>query len=479
MSILENIPNFSNAKILVVGDVMIDKYWFGAADRISPEAPVPVVKIANQEKRLGGAGNVALNFSSIGCNVTLLGLVGNDEGSKFINEQLLVHKINNQLIVDEDISTTTKLRVISKNFQLIRLDFETDKESYQLSKLDELAKSFKLIVNKFDIVVFSDYGKGSLKKIDQLITISKNFNKVTIIDPKQKNGTIYKDASILKPNYKEFELMVGTCKSEDDIDKKAFKLLDNLRLDALVITRGADGISLYQKSREPYKQRATSKEVFDVTGAGDTVIAVLGAFLAKGINLRKTVNFANAAAGIVIGKIGTSYITVEDLKYINQKSDTSLQKILSEREFIEEIKKYRYANKKIVMTNGCFDIIHAGHINYLKEAKKLGDKLVVAVNSDQSIKNLKGEGRPINLFKDRVNVLSAINFVDLIVMFDSDTPEELIKKVKPDILVKGSDYNINQIAGAKYILANGGEVKLIELTKGLSTSNIFNKINDL
>ncbi len=479
MSILENIPNFSNAKILVVGDVMIDKYWFGAADRISPEAPVPVVKIANEERRLGGAGNVALNFSSIGCNVTLLGLVGNDEGSKFINDQLLFHKINNQLVIDEDISTTTKLRVISKNFQLIRLDFETHKESYQLSKLDELAKKFKLIVNQFDIVIFSDYGKGSLKKIDQLITISKNFDKVTIIDPKQKNGTIYKGASILKPNYKEFELMVGTCKSEDDIDKKAFKLLDNLRLDALVITRGADGISLYQKSREPYKQRATSREVFDVTGAGDTVIAVLGAFLAKGINLRKTVNFANAAAGIVIGKIGTSYITGDDLKYINQNSDILLQKILSEREFIEEIKKYRFENKKIVMTNGCFDIIHAGHINYLKEAKKLGDKLVVAVNSDQSIKNLKGEGRPINLFEDRVNVLSAINFVDLIVMFDSDTPEELIKKVKPDILVKGSDYNINQIAGAKYILANGGEVKLIELTKGLSTSNIFNKINDL
>ena len=479
MSILREIPNFSTSKILVVGDVMIDKYWYGDAERISPEAPVPVVNICNEEKRLGGAANVALNFASIGCNVTLLGLVGNDDGYEFIKNELFCKNINNELIIDEEISTTTKLRVISKNFQLIRLDFESDKKLYQRSKLAKLKSNFKLIVNKFDIVIFSDYAKGVLKEIDELIKISKSFNITTLIDPKQMDGSIYKDASILKPNYKEFELMVGTCKTEDDIDEKAFKLLDYLRLEALIITRGADGISLYQNSKKPYKQKASNKEVFDVTGAGDTVIAILGAFLSKGIDLQTTVYFANSAAGIVIGKLGTSYIVEEDLNFINQKSDIYLQKLFSERELIEKIKKYRCNNEKIVMTNGCFDIIHAGHIKYLKEAKTLGDKLVVALNSDESVKNLKGKERPINIFQDRVNVLSALNIVDIIVKFDSDTPEELIKKVSPDILVKGSDYKISQIAGADYVLANGGEVKLIKIKKNLSSSSIIKKLKDL
>ena len=473
MKYLEKFPNFSNSKILVVGDSMIDKYWFGETKRISPEAPVPVVKINKEEKRLGGAANVALNLASIGCQVTLISLVGDDKEKDFLDKELHNKKIVNKLIANENISTTVKLRTISKNTQLIRQDFESEIEKF---KEISLIKEFEEVVKEYNLIIFSDYAKGTLCEIDKFIKIAKRYKIPTLVDPKQSLSKIYKGATLLKPNYKEFESMVGKCKTEEEFDKKAFELISELDLESLVVTRGSDGISLYQKGDIPIKEKAKTIEVFDVTGAGDTVIAILGAFISKGLSLDKAIVFANEAAGIVIGRIGTSSISETELKHINYKSNCFTNKLIANERLSEKVRTIKSNNQKIVMTNGCFDIIHAGHVDYLTKAKTLGDKLIVAINSDASIKTLKGPDRPINDFKNRVKVLSALSVIDFIVMFDSESPFEVIKKINPDILVKGADYEIKDIIGSDYVISYGGEVQTINLTEGQSTTKIIQKI---
>jgi len=466
------LPDFSLPKILVAGDIMVDKYLIGSTERISPEAPVPVVNVENEERRLGGAANVASNLSSIGCDVTLIGLVGKDNQGEFVVSELKSKQIKNEVIVDSDIQTITKLRILSKNMQLIRLDFE---KKIPNNKQDYLIKKFKKIIQKFDLVIFSDYAKGSLFKINELIKTCNEFNIPTLIDPKQKNTEIYRGATFLKPNFLEFQAMIQSVPNSEEIKVKALDLIQKLNLKALIITNGSKGISLFEKDGKVFEQKAFANEVYDVTGAGDTVIAVLGAFLACGTDLKKSIFFANKAAGIVIGKLGTSFITKEDLTDINFRS----KKFLKIDQLIKIVENKKEKNLKITMTNGCFDIIHAGHINYLEKSKKLGDFLIVALNSDASIKKIKGDKRPINNLEDRIAVLSALRCVDYIVCFDEETPSKIIELINPDILVKGADYSIKDIAGAEFILKNGGKVELIEIKRNISTSKLISKLKDL
>lgn len=474
MNFNRSIPDLSNSKILVCGDIILDKYWHGPTNRISPEAPVPVVKIDKEEYRLGGAANVACNLSSIGCNATLIGFIGDDFQGKFIVNELKKKEINNKLIIDSKYKTTTKLRVISRNMQLIRLDFE---EEVAKSNQNLLIEKFQEIVKDFDLVIFSDYAKGALLKINELIKICFKYKIKTLVDPKQETFEIYKGATFLKPNLSEFIEMVGKVSSEEELRKKAFNLIRNLNLEALIVTKGSSGISLYKKDNTVFEQSASASEVFDVTGAGDTVLAVLGAFLACGSDIKKSIYFANKAAGLVVGKSGTSYVSIHDLHKLNLFSDKILT--IKQLEKVINIERVKEKDLKIVFTNGCFDIIHAGHINYLKSAKKLGDILVLALNSDASVKKLKGENRPINKLEDRIAVLSAFDCVDYLIVFNEDTPLKIIQKLKPDILVKGSDYNISQIAGAEFTINNGGMVQIIDLTEDLSTTKIIQKLKSL
>lgn len=469
-----SIPDLSSSKILVCGDIILDKYWYGPTNRISPEAPVPVIKVDSEEYRLGGAANVACNLSSLGCNVTLMGFIGDDYQGEFIINELEKKGIKNKLLINSQIKTTTKLRIISRNMQLIRLDFE---ENVDINSQYLLVEKFKEIVEDFDLVIFSDYAKGALFKINELIKLCIKFKIKTLVDPKQKRFEIYQGATFLKPNFSEFLEMVGKVSNDDQLRKKAFHLIRNLNLEALIITRGSKGISLFEKGDKVFEQNSCASEVFDVTGAGDTVLAVLGAFMACGFDLKKSIYFANKAAGIVVGRSGTSYVSIHDLHNLNLFTD----KVLSKRQLGQIIKIEREKKKdlKIVFTNGCFDIIHSGHINYLKAAKKLGDILILALNSDSSVKRLKGKKRPINKLEDRINVLSAIDFIDYLIVFDDDTPLKIIEILKPDILVKGSDYNISEIAGAEFTINNGGIVKLIELTQDLSTTKIIKRLKSL
>ena len=472
MNLNDGILDFSNARILVCGDVIVDKYFFGLTNRISPEAPVPVVKIENEENRLGGASNVAYNLSSIGCNVTLLGLIGDDSQGHFVINELNKKKIKNELIINSKIKTITKLRVLSKNMQLIRLDFEEE-----INTVDQnlILEKFSKIVQKFNFVIFSDYAKGALFEIDQLIKICRKLNIPTLVDPKQKNFQIYQGATFLKPNFEEFKQMVGRVSNDIEIKEKAFNLIARLKLKTLFITKGSEGIASYEKGGKVIEMDASSSEVFDVTGAGDTVTAILGMFLACGYDIKKSLFFANKAAGIVVGKLGTSSIILNDLEIINNKNS----KFYKDKDLLEIIKRKKEKDLKIIMTNGCFDIIHAGHIDYLQKAKKLGDILIIAINTDSSIKKIKGEKRPLNKLQDRITVLSALNCVDYIISFEEKTPINIIKLLKPDILVKGADYKINEIVGAKFTINNGGIVKVLDLKKNLSTTNIIQKLEDL
>jgi D-beta-D-heptose 7-phosphate kinase/D-beta-D-heptose 1-phosphate adenosyltransferase len=467
------IPNFAQARVLVVGDVMLDRYWTGPTSRISPEAPVPIVKVSAIEDRAGGAGNVALNIASLTANASLLGLVGNDDNAHVL-EQTLAHKnIQTQFTKIDTHPTITKLRVLSRNQQLIRLDFE---ESFDQVDNSALLENFKQQVANCDVIILSDYGKGALSNIEAFIKVGRDAGKPVLIDPKGTQFERYRGASLITPNLSEFEGVVGHCKDEADLVKKGFDLLDTAGLEALLVTRSEKGMTLFQKGEQPVHLAATAREVYDVTGAGDTVISVLAAAVAAGSSLSEATALANAAAALVVAKLGTATVSLAELRREAKADEVAHGGIMSEDALLKAIKDSQLAGETIVMTNGCFDLLHPGHVSYLRNAKKLGDRLVVAVNTDASVKRLKGEGRPINPTEHRMDVLAGLESVDWVVPFSEDTPQNLIAKMLPDILVKGGDYKIADIAGGAEVIANGGQVQVLNFEDGCSTTNIINSI---
>ncbi|MFN7097634.1 MAG: bifunctional D-glycero-beta-D-manno-heptose-7-phosphate kinase/D-glycero-beta-D-manno-heptose 1-phosphate adenylyltransferase HldE [Gammaproteobacteria bacterium] len=468
-------PDFTQARVLVFGDIILDRYWKGDTQRISPEAPVPVVHVKLHDNRLGGASNVALNIHSLGAQVKLFGFCGVDEAGESLEHLLTHHQIESELLKIPGLSTITKLRVLSMNQQLIRLDFE--------QRFDHVDKEplIKACIKEFkhaQALILSDYGKGGVNNLQDLIQAARKAELPVLVDPKTQDFNTYRGATLITPNLKEFEAVVGACPDEETIVSKGNKLLADFDFEAVLITRGAHGMTLLERNQPPFHLAANAREVFDVTGAGDTVIAVTAAALAGGASVLHAVTLANTAAGIVVGKLGTASVTVPELVTALDEMHEGIFGALTEEKLLDEVRHAKAKGERVVMTNGCFDLLHSGHVMYLEEAKKLGDRLIVAVNDDASVKRLKGEGRPLNALKRRMAVLAGLRSVDWVVSFSEDTPQRLISSILPDVLVKGGDWQVHQIAGAKEVLANGGEVKILGFEEGISTTAIINKMKE-
>lgn len=470
-----NMHDFSQTRILVIGDVMLDQYWSGRAGRISPEAPVPVVKVADEDVRAGGAANVALNIAALGAQVSLMGIIGQDAFGEQLNQVLAHAGVDSDWVYSES-GTICKLRVLSHHQQLIRMDFENAVPS---ESAQDLADLMAQKVSDFDVLVVSDYAKGALQFVEQMIAEAKAHEVPVLIDPKGDDFSRYAGATLIKPNQSEFELIVGACEDAQAVVEKAQTLIEQIDIEALLVTRSENGMALVEKHHSPTLMKSRALDVFDVTGAGDTVMATLATAYGSGLSLPEAVRLANEAAGIVVKKVGTSTVSKVELEaQLNAAMRHKGYASMSEDEVMELIRIAQEKGEKVVFTNGCFDILHSGHVRYLNEAAKRGDRLVVAVNSDESVKQLKGDSRPIVGLTGRMELLSALSCVDWVVPFSEDTPERLICKLLPDVLVKGGDYQPDQIAGAKCVWDNGGEVAVLSFWEGYSTTNIVEKIQD-
>lgn len=468
-----SVPEFRGKSVLVIGDVMLDRYWLGPAERISPEAPVPVVHVGDAEERAGGAGNVAANLAALGVTVRLLGVRGNDEAGQRLAELLQAQGISPELAVSDAAPTITKLRVMSRSQQLLRLDFE---KPYAAMDSNALFAAFDAALTHSGLVVLSDYAKGTLADPQALIAAARAAGKPVIVDPKGADFSRYRGAFLLTPNRSEFERVAGSWANETELAEKAQTMLESLDLQALLVTLGERGMLLARAGEPPLWLAAEAREVFDVTGAGDTVIAVMAAGLVAGLALTQAAELANTAAGLVVAKRGTASVSESELRLAAHRRGIPGSGIVTEDQLERLVAGARTAGQKVVMTNGCFDILHAGHVAYLAEAKALGDRLVVAVNDDDSVRRLKGKARPVNTLADRMAVLAALSAVDWVVAFDDDTPEALICEILPDILVKGGDYEAGEVAGGKCVEKHGGEVRILPLREGRSTSRIVDAI---
>ncbi|MFQ6370729.1 bifunctional D-glycero-beta-D-manno-heptose-7-phosphate kinase/D-glycero-beta-D-manno-heptose 1-phosphate adenylyltransferase HldE [Shewanella sp. YIC-542] len=470
------LPPFEKARVLVVGDVMLDRYWSGPTGRISPEAPVPVVNIKQLEDRPGGAANVALNIAALGGHVTLCGLVGHDDAATSLTRGLQVQGVVPHWLQVEDKPTITKLRVLSRNQQLIRLDFEEPFSAQQSQQL--LAAAIPQLAN-CNLLILSDYAKGAIDDPRLLIEAARQQGIPVLVDPKGSDFARYRGASLITPNMSEFEAVVGKVTSEADLVSKARQLISLHQLDALLVTRSEQGMTLITAAGDELHIPTVAREVYDVTGAGDTVISALASALAAGSNLPQACALANTAAGVVVGKLGTSTVSrIELIDALSLRHGESGFGVMSEEQLVYALEQAKLRGEKVVMTNGCFDILHAGHVSYLKEARALGDRLIVAVNDDDSVRRLKGAGRPVNNVARRMAVLAGLAAVDWVVPFSEDTPQRLIARLLPDLLVKGGDYRIEEIAGGQEVMAAGGSVKVLGFEDGISTTAIIQHIMD-
>lgn len=466
--------------LLVVGDVMLDTYYTGEVKRISPEAPVPVFKKNNERSVLGGAANVAANLVAADQMVSVLSIIGNDKAGEKIKELFKAQGINTKLLINTDRKTTEKTRFLaSNNQQVIRLDIEdTDlicEEDYRrlVGLLDET-------IGEFDLILISDYLKGllTLEFTQSIIHKANDHGIPVIIDVKDPNNEKYSGATLLKPNLKELYDLTGMkVESEEEIIQASEELRKRRNVKYVLTTCGGRGMVLVGE-KDIYSIAASSQEVYDVTGAGDTAIAYLGACMANDIPIHECVEIANIAAGIQVSKVGTSSVCLQEIreKFVEQTGSLT-HKIISGKA-IESFRK-DHKNQIVVFTNGCFDILHVGHVRYLQEAAKQGDILIIGINSDESVKRLKGPERPINSENERAEMLGALGFVDYVAIFNEDTPLNLIKKIQPDVLVKGGDYALNEVVGKKEVEERGGKLVLVPYVEGKSTTNMLKRIKHL
>lgn len=470
------LPEYKHAQVLVVGDVMLDRYWHGPTGRISPEAPVPIVKVEEIEERPGGAANVALNVAALGGSATLIGLVGDDEPASALANSLKSVNVVTDFVVLPNFPTITKLRILSRHQQLIRLDFEQSFHQVDSHQVVQKIQSNLSASNK--VVIFSDYNKGSLADIQPMIQLAKASGAIVLVDPKGVDFEKYRGATLLTPNLSEFEAVVGHCETDEQLVERALGLIKQFDLQAMLVTRSENGMTLIREGKAPFHLPTLAQEVYDVTGAGDTVISVLGSSLSAGSSFEEACALANAAAGVVVGKIGTSTVnTIELANAVYSQQEIGFG-VLSEEQLKIAVRLAQHRGEKVVMTNGCFDILHAGHVAYLTTAREQGQRLIVAVNSDESVRGLKGEGRPINPIDRRMAVLAGLGAVDWVIEFTEETPQRLIAEVLPDLLVKGGDYKPEEIAGGAEVIANGGEVRVLQFEEGCSTTEIIKTIRN-
>ncbi|WP_288759273.1 D-glycero-beta-D-manno-heptose-7-phosphate kinase [uncultured Veillonella sp.] len=469
--------------IAVIGDIMVDRYVFGDVGRISPEAPVPVNRVTDIREVLGGAANVASNLANLDCHVFLAGLAGNDEHSPLLQRLLKENDIDDSGVLYEDSRhTTTKMRILGARQQMLRLDFEEPRDiakeeaKHIITWLEEKAKM------GLDGIVISDYGKGvcTPQMLETILSIAREYNITTIVDPKGNDWTKYNGATFITPNVKELSERVGyaVANTDEAIVKAAKNVLTTVQLDYVVATRSAKGITVVGRTGKIWHSQATQQEVFDVSGAGDTVVAMIITAIAAGLTMRAALHVANGAAGIVVSKVGTYPIHRRELlelwRNVRQRRRRAVD-FYDRHSMAQQIRQWQNDGDTVVFTNGCFDILHCGHISYLEAAAKLGDHLVVALNSDASVKRLKGEARPINNETDRATMMQALGFVSGVVFFDEDTPAELLSELRPNILVKGGDYTPENVIGGEYV----DRVEILPFKDGYSTTGIIERIKAL
>jgi len=453
--------------IAVIGDFMIDHYLWGKSNRISPEAPMPVVEVVKEEDRLGGAGNVVNNLLSLGADVIISTVLGN-ESERML--KLLKNVNTDGVFIDKNRKTIVKSRVIASNHQVIRYDKET-KNNISKEYEEKILNFLTSKIDEIDLILLSDYNKGVLTEslTQNIIDLANQNDKKLIIDPKD-NFYKYQNAYMIKPNKKELSLATGIeIETKEDLIKAGWALKEELNLKYLLVTLSEDGMAFF--GDEFIQIPTLAREVYDVTGAGDTVLASLGYFMSKNENLIDAMHFANAAAAVVVSKVGSATVSIDEILHLEKNIDNSVEYKLIKFDEVEELIS-SIKNKKIVFTNGCFDILHIGHVKYLQKARALGDLLIVGVNSNDSVKRLKGKTRPVNDEYDRAYLLASLEVVDYVVIFNEDTPYELIKKVKPDILVKGADYKDKEVVGSDI----AKEVRLIEFVEGKSTTSIIERM---
>ena len=471
MNILKEVePN-----ILVIGDLMIDHYLWGSCERISPEAPVQVVDIAKETTVLGGAGNVINNLKALGANVSVAGVVGDDANGEELREMLREIDVDeSQLIVQKGRKTSKKSRVIAVSQQILRYDKES-KEDIESASVATILANLREDISSYDALILSDYGKGVLtQELSQaVIGLARQNGVRVLVDPKGSDFSKYRGATLLTPNKKEAQLATGIDIVDDSsLQEALLQLKSECDLDISLITLSEDGIAIFDDSLKKFP--TVAKEVFDVTGAGDTVIASIAYALSAGKSIEDTAKFANLAAGVVVGKIGSATVTMDEIEEYEASlhKSTSDAHIKSFDEINAIVERYKKQGKKVVFTNGCFDILHVGHVKYLQIAKSFGDILIVGLNSDASVSRLKGPTRPVNVAEDRAYLLAALEAVDFVVPFEDDTPYELIKMVAPDVLVKGGDYEGKEVVGTEF----AGELRLVDFVDGKSTTQTIQKI---
>lgn len=461
--------------ILVIGDLMLDHYLWGSCERISPEAPVQVVDIAKETTVLGGAGNVINNLVTLGANVSVSSVIGDDSNGKELTAMLQSIGVKtDDLVLQTGRKTSKKSRVIAVSQQVLRYDKES-KDAIDEISTSKILASLEKSISLYDAIILSDYGKGVLTPslCQGVIKIAREMGKKVLVDPKGSDYSKYKGAYLLTPNKKEAALATKIDINSDEALKEALlKLKNECELNISMITLSEDGIAIFDDSVKKYP--TVAKEVYDVTGAGDTVIASIAYSLSAGKTIGESCKFANLAAGVVVGKIGSATVTLDEI----EEYEATLHKSSSDAHIksFEDIDKIvsrcKMSGKKIVFTNGCFDILHVGHVKYLQVAKSFGDVLIVGLNSDESVRRLKGESRPVNVAEDRAYILAALEAVDYVVPFTEDTPYELIKMIAPDVLVKGGDYEGKDVVGTEF----ASELRLVDFVDGKSTTKTIQKI---
>jgi len=469
---LNKIPN-----ILVIGDLMIDHYLWGTCNRISPEAPVQVVNIEKESTVLGGAGNVINNLVTLGSHVEVISVVGDDSVANELRELLEKIKVSSKnLIIEQNRKTSKKSRLIAANQQVLRYDIESN-ESISIKSCQSIIEILEKNINTFDALILSDYNKGVLTKqlTSNIINLANKHKVKVLADPKGKDFSKYKGAYTLTPNKKEAtEATNIDIKDEQTLIKALETLKKDCKLEVSLITLSEQGIAIFDDTL--FTSPTVAKEVFDVTGAGDTVIASIAFALSCGLDIKKAIYFANLAAGVVVGKLGSATASLDEIyeyeSSIHKSSSSSHIKTFEEIEKLAT--KFHKQGKKLVFTNGCFDILHVGHVKYLEEAKKFGDILILGLNSDNSVKRLKGETRPINTQDDRAYILASLESIDYVVIFEEETPYELIKLIRPNILVKGGDYEGKEVVGQDI----ADELKLVQFVDGKSTTNTIKRIQN-
>jgi D-beta-D-heptose 7-phosphate kinase/D-beta-D-heptose 1-phosphate adenosyltransferase len=472
----------ASIRALVIGDLMLDEYLWGKTERISPEAPVQVVDITMEDLRLGGAGNVINNLVTLGCQVHVAGVLGDGRDGELLREMLTAKQVDTVgLLYDPQRTTSRKTRILASHQQMMRIDRES-RTPITPEQEARLANWVRDHAAEFDVILISDYLKGVLTEdlLQAVIAIGKERNIPVVIDPKGDDYGKYRGATLLTPNRKETEIASRIAITDEESLRLAGRtLLETLELETLIVTRSEEGISIFFRNGDEMHLPTEAREVFDVTGAGDTVLSLIGVGLACGLAIEDAARMANLAAGIAVSKLGTSTVSVEEIREVYSHQFSEGDAKIKRRDSLARIlETERQRGKTIVFTNGCFDLLHVGHVKYLQKARQLGDLLVLGLNSDDSIRRLKGPSRPLISEDERAHILAALACIDHVVVFDEDTPIELIRLLRPHILVKGGDYTPEGVVGKDLVESYGGRVALIDLVDGRSTTNIIERILD-